>query len=194
MPVSAEAELDAGTGFHPAMFFNGKCAFKASMSGKIYYLTKYGSTEEYARWLSGDVGFELKNIRTRPKIGSEMVVVIGSPLMMGKVAAAGWIRKNWDDLKGKKLVLFCVGASKIGSQEREDILIRSLPREILDGIKVFHLPGRIDHTKLGWFTSRMFKSFAKYEKDENDRRRAIEGYDDVKRENLGPVVTYIRGL
>jgi menaquinone-dependent protoporphyrinogen IX oxidase len=164
------------------------------MSGTIYYKTKYGSTEEYARWLSSDVGFDLKNIRKNPHIGSESVVVIGSSLGMGKVTAAGWINKNWDKMKGRKVVFFCVGASKIGSKEREDILIRSLPKEAIDGMKVFHLPGRIDHSKLGWFTSRMFKRFAKYEKDESDRRRAIEGYNDVKRELLGPIVTYIKGL
>ena len=164
------------------------------MSGTVYYLTKYGSTEDYARWLAGDVGFELKSIQKGPKIGLENVVVIGSCLRVGKVTAAGWIRKNWHALKGKKVVFFSVGASKIGTPDREDMIARSLPKEIIDGMKVFHLPGRIDHMKLGWFTSRMFKSFAKYEKNEADRKRAIEGYDDVKRELLEPVVAYIRSL
>ena len=85
------------------------------MSGIIYYKTKYGSTEEYAKWLSEDVGFELKNLADGPKIGSEQFVVIGSSLMMGKVTAASWIKKNWDKLKDKKLVFFCVGGSRIGS-------------------------------------------------------------------------------
>jgi len=164
------------------------------MSGTIYYFTKYGATGDYARWLAADTGFELRDIRKNPKTGAEAVAVIGSNLRMGKVGAAGWIRKNWHLLKGKKVVFFSVGASKIGSKEREDILTRSLPKEMLDGMKVFHLPGRIVHSKLGWFTSRMFKSFAKYEKDEKDRKRAIEGYDDVKRELLEPVVAYIKGL
>lgn len=164
------------------------------MSGTVYYFTKYGATEDYARWLSADTGFELKDIRKNPKIGAEAVAVIGSNLRMGKVGAAGWIRKNWHLLKGKKVVFFSVGASKIGTPDREDIITRSLPKEIIEGMKVFHLPGRIDHSKLGWFTSRMFKSFAKYEKDENDRRRAVEGYDDVRKELLEPVLSYIKEL
>jgi menaquinone-dependent protoporphyrinogen IX oxidase len=164
------------------------------MSGIIYYMTKYGSTEEYARWLSEDVGFELKNIKTRPKIGSEQVVVIGSSLMMGKVTAAGWIKKNWDEMKGKTLVLFCVGGSKIGSQVREDIITRSLPKDVVEQMKIFHLPGRIDHKKLNFLMSGMVKRFAKYEKDEEEKRRAIEGYDDVERENLKPLVAYIKSL
>jgi menaquinone-dependent protoporphyrinogen IX oxidase len=164
------------------------------MTGTVYYLTKYGSTGDYARWLSEATGFELRDIRKGPRIGPENVVVIGSFLMVGKVGAAGWIKKNWPDLKGRQVVFFSVGSSKIGTPDREDIITRSLPKDILDGMKVFHLPGRIDHSKLGWFTSRMFKSFAKYEKDENERKRAVEGYDDVKKELLEPVVAYIKSL
>jgi len=164
------------------------------MSGIIYYTTKYGSTEEYAKWLSEDVGFEFKNIKTSPKIGSERVLVIGSSLMMGKVTAAGWIKKNWDKMKDKQLIFFSVGGSKIGSKEREDIIIRSLPEDVLKRMMIFHLPGRIDHKKLNFLMSRMIKSFAKNEKDEVEKRRAIEGYNDVKRENLTPIVTYIKNL
>jgi menaquinone-dependent protoporphyrinogen IX oxidase len=164
------------------------------MSGIIYYQTKYGSTEEYAKWLSEDVGFEMMNIKKNPMIGTEQVVVLGTNLLMGKVTAAGWIKKNWEKLKGKKVVFFCVGSSKIGSKEREDILTRSLPEDVIKGMMIFHLPGRIDHKKLNFLMSRMFKSFAKYEKDEVEKRRAIEGYDDVNRENLIPLVAYIKNL
>jgi len=166
----------------------------ATMSGTIYYQTKYGSTEEYATWLSEDVGFKLMNIKKGPKIGSEQVVVLGSSLMMGKVTAAGWIKKNWDSMKDKKLVFFSVGGSKVGSKERADIITRCLPEDVIKKMKIFHLPGRIDHKKLNFLMSRMIKSFAKNEKDEVEKRRAIDGYNDVKRENLNPIVAYIKSL
>ena len=164
------------------------------MSGIIYFLTKYGSTEEYAKWLSEDVGFELKNIKKGPKIGTEQVVVIGSNLLMGKVLAANWIKKNWDLMKDKKVVFFCVGGSKVGSKEREEILTKCLPEDLLKRMKVFHLPGRIDHKKLNFLMSRMIKSIGKKEKDELERKRAVEGYDDVKREYLEPIIDYIKKL
>ena len=171
-----------------------KIAFMTPMPGTIYYKTKYGATEDYARWLSEEVGFDLENIKEKPEVRTEGIVVIGSSLMIGKVRAAAWILRNWDKMKDRKPVFFCVGSSKIGSKEREEILARSLPKDVLDGMTVFHLPGRIDHKRLGFFTSGMMKRFAKYEKDEVEKRRAIEGYDDVKRENLAPVVAYIKTL
>jgi menaquinone-dependent protoporphyrinogen IX oxidase len=164
------------------------------MSGIIYYQTKYGSTEEYARWLSEDVGFELKDIKKGPKIGPEKVVVIGSNLLMGKVTAAGWIKKNWDKIKDKQVVFFSVGGSKVGSKDREDIITRSLPKDMTERMRIFHLPGRIDHKKLNFLMSRIVKSVGKHEKDEEERRRALEGYDDVKREYLEPIVAYIKSL
>lgn len=164
------------------------------MSGVIYYRTKYGSTEDYAKWLSEAVGFELKDIRKKPKIGSEEIVVIGTSLMIGKATAADWIKKNWDSMKGKKLVLFSVGGSKVGSKEREDCLTRCLPKEIIDGMKLFHLPGRMDHKKMNFLMSAIVRRFAKYEKDEVEKKRALEGYDDVKRENLENIVAHIRNL
>jgi menaquinone-dependent protoporphyrinogen IX oxidase len=164
------------------------------MSGTIYYRTKYGATEDYARWLSEEVGFDLENIKEKPEVRSEGIVVIGSSLMIGKVTAAAWILKNWEKMKGRKPVFFCVGGSKIGSKEREDILTRSLPEDVIAGMMVFHLPGRIDHKKLNFFMSGMIRRMAKYEKDEVERKRALEGYDDVKRENLAPIVAYIKSL
>jgi menaquinone-dependent protoporphyrinogen IX oxidase len=164
------------------------------MSGIIYYQTKYGSTQDYATWLSEAVGFELKNIKKSPKIGHEKVIVIGSSLMMGKVTAASWIKKNWDNIKDKQVIFFSVGGSKIESKERTEIIARSLPEEVIKRMKVFHLPGRIDHKKLNFLMSRMIKSFAKNEKDEEEKRRAIEGYDDVKKEYIAPIVAYIKNL
>jgi menaquinone-dependent protoporphyrinogen IX oxidase len=164
------------------------------MSGIIYYATKYGSTEEYARWLSEDTGFASVNIKERPKIGSETVAVIGSCVLMGKVRAAGWITKNWDALKDKRLAFFCIGGAKIGSKEREEVITRCLPKDIIERMKVFHLPGRIDHNKLNFLMSRLIKSIGKREKDEVEKRRALEGYNDVKRELIVPIVTYIKSL
>ena len=164
------------------------------MPGTIYYKTKYGATEDYARWLSEEVGFDLENIKEKPEVRTEGIIVIGSSLMMGKVTAKDWILKNMEKMNGRKLVFFCVGSSKIGSQVREDILIRSLPKDVLAGMKIFHLPGRIEHKKLSFIMSGMMKRMAKYEKDEVEKKRAIEGYDDVKRENLAPMVAYIKSL
>ena len=84
------------------------------MSRVIYYKTKYGSTEDYARWLSTELGFKMINIKKRPRIGTDNIVIIGSNLMFGKVRAASWIKKNWKKMEDKKVVLFFVGSSRIG--------------------------------------------------------------------------------
>jgi menaquinone-dependent protoporphyrinogen IX oxidase len=164
------------------------------MSGVIYFKTKYGGTEQYTKWLSQDLGFELKNIKSRPKPGSENIVVIGSNIIMGKLKAKDWIMKHWSNIQNKKVILFVVGGAKVDSKDRIEALERSLPSDILNKLKVFHLRGRFDHSKVNFLLSKIIKKGMENEKDPIVRKEWTEGFDDVKREYLYPIIAYIKGL
>ena len=164
------------------------------MSGVIYYKTKYGATEQYANWLSQDLGFELKNIKKGPKPGSENIVIIGSSIIMGKLKAKGWILKHWSNIRNKKVILFAVGGSKVDAKERDEAMVRSLPSDILNKVKVFHLRGRFDHSKVNFLLSKMIKKGMENEKDPVVKKEWTEGFDDVKHEYLNPIIAYFKGL
>ena len=164
------------------------------MSGVIYYKTKYGATEQYAKWLSQDLGFELKNIKKGPKPGSENIIIIGSSIIMGKLKARDWIQKYWSEIKNKKVIIFAVGGAKIDSKDRDEALARSLPSDILENVKVFHLRGRFDHSKVNFLMSKMIKMGMENEEDPVKKKEWGEGFDDVKREYLNPIIAYIKGL
>jgi menaquinone-dependent protoporphyrinogen IX oxidase len=164
------------------------------MSGVIYYITKYGATEQYANWLSQDLGFESKNIKKGPKPGSEDIVIIGSSIIMGKLKARNWIKKYWSIIKNKDVIILAVGGTKIGSKERDEAMARSLPSDILHKVKVFHLRGRFDHLKINFLLSKMTKKAMENEKDPVVKKEWTEGFDDVKREYLKPIIAYIKGL
>ena len=162
------------------------------MSGVIYYKTKYGATEQYANWLSQDLGFELKNIKKGPKPGSENIVIIGSNIIMDKLKASGWIQKHWPSFQNKKVILFAVGGTKIDSKDRNKAMAKSLPSEILNKVKVFHLRGRFDHSKINFLMSKMIKKGMENEKDPVVKKEWTEGFDDVKREYLKPIIEYVK--
>jgi menaquinone-dependent protoporphyrinogen IX oxidase len=162
------------------------------MSGVIYYKTKYGATEQYAKWLSQDLGFELKNIKKGPKPGSENIVVIGSNIIMGKLKAKGWILKHWSNIQNKQVILFAVGGAKIGSEDRDKAMANSLSSEILKTAKIFHLRGKFDHSKVSFLLSKMIKKGMENEKDPVIKKEWSEGFDDVKREYLEPIKSYIK--
>jgi menaquinone-dependent protoporphyrinogen IX oxidase len=162
------------------------------MSGVIYYKTKYGATEQYAKWLSQDLGFELKNIKKGPKPGSENIVVIGSNIIMGKLKARGWILKHWSNIQNKEVIILAVGGAKIGSKDRDEAMTNSLPSDILDNVKVFHLRGRFDHSKVNFLLSKMIKKGMENEKDPVVKKEWTQGFDDVKREYLEPIISYIK--
>jgi len=73
-------------------------------------------------------------------------------------------------------------------------MARSLPSDILHKVKVFHLRGRFDHSKINFLLSKMTKKAMENEKDPVVKKDWTEGFDDVKREYLKPIIAYIKGL
>jgi menaquinone-dependent protoporphyrinogen IX oxidase len=68
------------------------------MKGVIIYKSKYGSTRQYARWLSD----ELKLPARQPhEISSDFFancdfIIIGSGVYIGKLLIKNWLRKHVD--------------------------------------------------------------------------------------------------
>ena len=164
------------------------------MTGVIYYKTKYGATEQYANWLSQDLGFEAKNIKNGPKPGSENIIIIGSSIIMGKLKARNWIKKYWSMIKNKDVIILAIDGLKVDSKDRDEAMARSLHSEILNKVKVFHLRGRFDHSKINFLLSKMTKKAMENEKDPVVKKEWTEGFDDVKREYLNPIIAYIKSL
>lgn len=83
------------------------------MNGIIMYQSRYGSTKKYAEWLREKTGFDI--IRTK-EIKPDMldkydVIILGGGVYASGVLGLSFLKKNISKLKGKKLAVFCVGAS-----------------------------------------------------------------------------------
>ena len=83
------------------------------MTGIILYQSKYGATKKYANWLSAETGFSC--IETKKANVSELVnydvIVLGGGIYASGIAGLSFLKKNMDSLNGKKIVVFCCGAS-----------------------------------------------------------------------------------
>lgn len=83
------------------------------MNGVILYQSKYGATRKYAVWLSGETGFpavETKKAKIED-IEKFDTIVLGGGVYASGVAGLSFLKKNMEALKGKKLLVFFVGAS-----------------------------------------------------------------------------------
>jgi len=91
--------------------------------------------------------------------------VLCTATYMGWIRGGGYLKKRWKVLKGKKVVLVVTGMSPAENTYSKKAY-EKIPEYIRQNIKYFKLPGKI----------------------------ASAGADKVKKENLEPVMEYIRGL
>ena len=137
------------------------------MKTAIIYRSLRGTTKQYAEWLHEAIDSDIFNIShvSPDTFKSYDNIIFCSCVYMGTIAAAGFIKKNWTLLQEKDVILVAVGSVPTEKVTAKEDLGK-FPAEISGAIKYWKLPG------------------------------AFSGKDkqDVKQENLQPVIAHINGL
>ncbi len=138
------------------------------MKTLIVYRSVLGTTKKYAQWLALSlhadiVDFHHLNVKTIDKYD---VIIVTSGTYAGKMPLVGMLKKNWEKLESKKVIVMAVGIAP----EDDEYSIKSyemIPAEIRSKIKYFKLPGN------------MF---------------GLKPAGSPSKEKLEPVINYIQGL
>ena len=115
------------------------------MSGVILYQSKYGATKKYADWLSEQTGFvciETKKARVNEILNYD-VIVLGGGIYASGIAGLSFLKKNIGVLKGKKIVVFCCGASPYEEKDFKEIVEHNMKGELSE-IPCFYCRGAWD--------------------------------------------------
>lgn len=75
----------------------------------VLYRSKYGATKKYAKWLAEDL-IEVKDAKIE-KVATYDTVILGGGIYASGIAGLPFLKKHYETLKGKKLIVFAVGAS-----------------------------------------------------------------------------------
>jgi len=163
------------------------------MSGIVVYRSSTGSTKQYAEWIAEATGYAAYESRDAkiPWDGAD-TVVIGSPIIALKPALAGWIAKNWDRMKDKRVVLFTTSGADPADAPVNEWIEKALPESIRSEIHAFPLPGRFDYARLKglgkvmiWLAANVFQS-----KDvKNQIKNPVDG---VAKEKLGELLEFLQ--
>ena len=109
------------------------------MNGVILYQSKYGATKRYADWLSEETGFQC--IETRKADINEIVtydaIILGGGLYASGIAGLSFLKKNISKLTGKKIIVFCCGASPYEENAFQQIKEHNLKDNLAD-ISLFY--------------------------------------------------------
>ena len=110
--------------------------------GIILYRSKYGATARYAEWLAEETGFDIlrTNEASAEKLGSYDTIVLGGGIYASGIAGIGFLRKNRKQLQGKRLAVFCVGASPYEEKAFQELYARNF-KDGLKGIPCFYCRG-----------------------------------------------------
>ena len=115
------------------------------MNGIILYQSKYGATKRYADWLSEETGF--KCIETRKADISEIItydtIILGGGIYASGIAGLSFLKKNINKLTGKKILVFCCGASPYEENAFQQIREHNL-KDNLSDIPLFYCRGAWD--------------------------------------------------
>lgn len=148
----------------------------------VLYHTKYGSTREYAEWIAKDAKCDLMDIKGAKHLDFSHydTFIVGSGIYAGTVPGANFVLDNWDKLKGKKVIFFTVSGKEAQSSETKKSYNNSMPSNIRSKVKSFHLGGRIDFKRLGFFKSFFFKM------------AGIKEIDNVNKNSIKPIIMFLR--
>ena len=163
------------------------------MSGVVIYRTNTGSTKDYADWIAEAMGYTAYESRDKGIPWAEAdTIVIGSPIVALKPALTGWIEKNWDRMKDKRVVLYTTSGADPADTPVSEWIEKALPEPIRSKIGAFPLPGRFDYARLKGAGKAMIWIAANVMRNADVRNQVKNPVDNVAKEKLTPLLEYLK--
>lgn len=161
------------------------------MKEVIVYNGKYGATKQYAGWLGEKLGLPVIHSGdvTLDQLNDADMLLIGTSVYYGKFRIRKWLKKNVKHISNKKLFLFVVNATAPDEQAKRNKFVEdSVPIEFRNRCEVTFLPGRLIHKELHFIDRFMVNMAARMLKDPEKKKAMQSDLDEVKMENLAPLI------
>jgi len=162
------------------------------MNGAIFYSGQYGSTAQYAQWISDATGlpaFDIKDKRADPS--KYDYLILGSSVIIHKLSIRKWVQQKLTVLNRKPIVLFSVSGAGAGSK-LDSWIAESLPEDMISRMDHVALRGKLDHKDITWFLKLTLAIGAAMNKDPQARKEELEGFDYMDKSSITPIVALIQ--
>lgn len=167
----------------------------------VIYTSKTGFTEKYAKWIAQEMQCEaipLKKALSRP-LKEYDLLIYGGGLTAGMVNGLNKI-KNREELKGKRLILFAVGAMPHVPAAVQKVKEDNLAKWERRDVPFFYLEGGIDYDALGFFKKGILKSIYRLlakKSDKTEEETAMmmsmkDSFDHTRKENIHDLLACAR--
>lgn len=174
------------------------------MDGIILYRSKYGATRRYAGWLAEETGFPCVDVRKTDirEVRRHEVIVFGGAIYASGISGLSFLRRHIDDLRGRKVIAFCCGASPYEESAFRQIRERNMTGPLSD-VPLYYCRGAWDMAAMSFMDRTLCtllrnsvakKAPADYEPWEKALMEAGDGSCDwTDRAYLTPILEAIDG-
>lgn len=171
-------------------------------SGVILYQSKYGATKRYADWLTEETGFACMETSQAKieRIRAYDTILLGGGIYASGIAGLSFLKRNIQRLAGKRIAVFCVGASPYDENAFQEICRHNL-KDSLGDIPCFYCRGAWDEEKMSFkdrtLCKMLQKAIAKQDPSTYEPWMAAlmcaagQKCDWTDRESLRPLLNYL---
>lgn len=164
------------------------------MNGAIFFLSKYGSTEQYANWIGEEADLPVFNVKDANTDPSQYdFLVLGSPIYYYRVLNRKWVKSNLTSIENKPVIIFTVSGAPSGTK-LDGWIANSFSTHFISQIKHVALRGRKRPEELTWWDRQMLKIGAMFNKDPKARKQELEGFDFMDKSSIEPIINLIQEI
>ncbi|MCK0146836.1 flavodoxin domain-containing protein [Arenibacter sp. F26102] len=161
------------------------------MKGAIFFSGKYGSTEQYAKWIGEATGLPIFDIKDAGADPSKYdFLILGSSVLYYKLTIRKWARANLSKLNGRSKILFSVSGAG-PSDKLERWVAASFPSQLLTQMEHVALHGRLDHSKLSWWLRKILWMGSLFNPDPQAKKEERGGFDYMDKSSIEPILKII---
>ena len=146
------------------------------MKGIILYTSKYGSAKRYARMIAEETGFDcMETSKAKAEdVSAYDAVILGGGVYASSIAGLQFLKKNFDRLQGKKVIVYAVGASPYDENEFQKLKETNLKDSLAD-LPCFYCRGALDIEHMNFVDRNLCRMLVKAaSKKKTEERDAIE--------------------
>ncbi len=161
------------------------------MKGIIIYASCYGSTEQYAAWISERLPFKKVNYKdvTDDELLESDIVVIGSWVLANKLFLAKWLGVKTELLRNKKLFFYSVSGAKPGDATLERVFEDSMDPALMGCTKTYQFGGKREVKGMSGFHKFMLWIASTFVEKDPEKKEEMKKYvNNVLVEYIEPLI------
>ncbi len=166
------------------------------MQGIIVYKSTYGSTKQYAEWLSQQTGFQAVPVAqvNDTILDASDAVIVGCPVLKFQPALKTWLTKKWPILKEKQVMLFTTSGAPSNHPKLQAGYKESFSEAMQQRLAYFPLGGRMVYQNLKPIHKLLMNIGQRLEKNPQAKAEMMKDVDHVHPDAIAPILDYVTTL